>query len=111
MNIVVMAKGAGLGAWVDDDFAHARQIVFVKEFGGFEAEANPYASSAGTENSTQLVQFIIAKFQDIGAVVAGAIDPEATALLKDKEVPVFLAAKGSVMELAEAAQAGRLTRA
>ena len=111
MNIVVMAKGAGLGAWVDDDFAHARQIVVVKDSGGFEAAANPFAISAGTENSAKLAQFILSEFQDIGAIVAGAIDPEVKALFEDKKVPVFLAAKGSVMELAEAVRAGSLTQA
>ncbi|SLM11814.1 putative Dinitrogenase iron-molybdenum cofactor biosynthesis protein [uncultured spirochete] len=111
MNIVVMAKGAGLGAWVDDDFAHARQIVLVKDSGGFEAAANPFASSAGAENSAKLAQFILSKFQDIGAIVAGAFDEDAKANLQEKEISMFIAAKGSVMELAEAARAGSLTRA
>lgn len=111
MNVIVMAKGAGLGAWVDQDFAHARQIVLVKDSGGFEAAANPFASSAGTESSAKLAQFILSEFRDIGAIVAGAIDDDAKSTLQENGISIFIAAKGSVMELAEAAREGKLERA
>ncbi len=61
MNIVVMAKGAGLGAWVDDDFAHAHQIVYVPARGGFDALGNPFLpdSSEIEEVSEALAEFVI----------------------------------------------------
>lgn len=101
-----MAKGAGLGAWVDQDFAHARQIVYVKDSGGFEASENPFATE--DESSLSLSQFIVNAFPKTQAIVAGAFDEAAQRFFDEKHVALYIAAKGSVMELADKAGQGAL---
>lgn len=102
MNVIVMAKGAGLGAWVDEDFAHARQIVLVKDSGGFEARENPLAQ--GAPDSAALAQFVLRTFPVAHVIVAGAFDDAAASFFAQHGITAIAAARGSVMELAEQAR-------
>ena len=97
-----MAKGAGLGAWVDEDFAHARQIVLVKASGGFEAKENPFAQ--GTPDSAALAQFVLRTFPVANVIVAGAFDDAAELFFAQHSIRTISTTKGSVMELSEQAR-------
>ncbi len=104
-----MAKGAGLGAWVDQDFAHARQIVYVKETGGFEAEENSFATNP--EGSLETSQFILKAFPDTHAIIAGSFDDDSRRFFREHGIALYIAAQGSVMELVDMAREGALPRA
>ncbi len=104
-----MAKGAGLGAWVDTDFAHARQIVYVKDSGGFDANENPFATKEGS--SLKLSQLIVDAFPKTQVIVAGSFDDASRVFFNEKNIALCIAAKGSVMELADKAGQGALPRA
>ncbi len=108
MNVIVLAKGAGMGAWVDQDFAHARQIVYVKESGGFDSEENPFITKS--DRSLELSQFILKAFPDTHAIVAGAFDDESRQFFQEHGIALYIATQGSVMELAEKAGQGALSR-
>jgi predicted Fe-Mo cluster-binding NifX family protein len=108
MSIVVMARGAGLGAWVDEDFAHCRQVVVVAEGGGFRAWENPFRTE---DRGADLAQRILAEVREITGVVTANIDPDSLRPFSDREVPVYLAGKGAVLELVEAVEQGALPRA
>lgn len=103
MNIIVMAKGAGLGAWVDSDFAHAHQIVYVPARGGFDAWENPFFtdSSEIVEDSEALAEFVLSKFPDAEAIVAGCFNRETREYFESHNVAVFTELSGSVLELVE----------
>ena len=108
MSIVVTARGAGMGAWVDEDFAHCRQVVVVAERGGFSAWENPCRLDG---RGADLAMRILAEVKDIGALVTGSIDPDSLRLFSEREIPVYLAEKGAVLELVEAAGQGALPMA
>jgi len=108
MNIIVMAKGAGLGAWVDSDFAHAHQIVYVPARGGFDALGNPFLpdSSEIEEVSEALAEFVLSKFPDAEAIIAGSFNREICEYFESHNVAVFTEPFGSVLELVEKIRAG-----
>lgn len=108
MVVAVAAKGAGLGAWVDDSFAGCRQIVVVREDGRFEAFANPYPGDA---SGMALAEKLIAEVRPLGALVTGGVGTEVLELFARGGIAVHSARSGSVMELAEAAAAGTLPAA
>jgi predicted Fe-Mo cluster-binding NifX family protein len=104
MKIVVTAKGAGLGAWVDDTFAGCRQVVTFYEGGRFEAISNPYADK---EDGIELAKFIVDSIQP-DRIVTSSMKAEALKVFTEHGIRIDFAQKGSVMELAEAAANGTL---
>jgi len=108
MNIIVMAKGAGLGAWVDSDFTHAHQIVYVPACGGFDALENPFFtdSSETEESSEALAEFVISKFPGAEAIIAGSFNQKTREYFESHNVAVFTELSGSVLELVEKIRAG-----
>lgn len=103
MNIIVMAKGAGLGAWVDSDFAHAHQIVYVQARGGFEAIENPFRTSPSNTSDLELAlaEFILSKFPDTKAVIAGSFNLKTREYFESHNVFAVVEPSGSVLMLVE----------
>lgn len=112
MNCIVMAKGAGLGAWVDNDFAHARQIVYVPDDGGFEALENPCSaiSSPSYDDEKALAEFILSKFPETHAVIAGSFIQKTREYFKSHNVATIPEPSGSVLGLVEKLKDSYLTR-
>lgn len=100
MIVVITARGAGLGAWVDDDFAASRRIVIVHENGRFDAIANPHPEDA---TGIHLAEFLVKTIKPLDVLVTGAIGGKALDVLLSHGVKVYAASTGSVMELADAA--------
>lgn len=98
-----MAKGAGLGAWVDSDFAHAHQIVYVPASGGFDAIENPFktGSSDIPDHGIELAEFILSKYPDTKAVIAGSFSPETKEYFESHHVVAVTEHSGSVLMLVE----------
>lgn len=108
MKIAVTAKGAGLGAWLDPDFTNCLQIVIVDDRDRFEAWANPYREKQpkdGVDLAAQLIR------EQIDVLIAGVIPAQALTELLKAGVVVFQVKSGSVLELVEAARAGKLVAA
>lgn len=106
MSIIVTARGAGMGAWIDDDFSHARQIVVVEE-GSFQSWENPFREQG---DGVALARQMLEEVADIEAVVTARIDDEAMNVFRGRRVPVFLANQGAVLELVDAVGKNSLTR-
>jgi len=107
MKIAVTAKGAGLGAWLDPNFEESRQLVLVSDEGRFEswaADEAPAGDPQGSARAAWLVQ------EKTGALVTGRLSVEARDRLAAAGIMVLSAESGSVLELVEAAQQGRLKR-
>ncbi|MDA8425624.1 MAG: hypothetical protein M0Z80_05760 [Treponema sp.] len=100
MVVVVTAKGAGLGAWIDDSFAASRQVVVVHENDGFDTIVNPFP-----EDSTgkALADLMVSEIHPFDALVTGEIRKDALEVFLREGVIVYQAQKGSVMELADSA--------
>lgn len=98
-----MAKGAGLGAWVDNDFAHAHQIVYVPAHGGFEAVENPFGTSSpdDLDHELALAEFVLSKFPDTKAIIAGSFNLKTCEYFESHNVAVFPEPSGSVLALVE----------
>jgi len=99
MSTIVTARGAGLGAWVDEDFAHCRQVVVVAEDGSFDAWDNPFPAE---QNGDRLAEKMIEEIKDLKAVVTASIDPETVELFTEHRIAVYLAKQGAVLALVEA---------
>ncbi|HUW40060.1 MAG TPA: hypothetical protein VMV90_03550 [Rectinemataceae bacterium] len=100
MVVVVTAKGAGLGAWIDDSFAASRQVVVVHENGRFDAIANPFPEDP---TGKALADLMVSEIHPFDALVTGDIRTDALDVFLRKGVMVYQAKKGSVMELADSA--------
>ncbi len=98
METVITAKGAGLGAWVDEDFANCRQIVVVHDDGTFDAYPNPITEK---NQGRALADFILSTVTPVDCLVTGQIDKDALASLSRAGVKVYSGQKGSVLELVE----------
>jgi len=103
MRIAVTAKGAGLGAWLDADFARSLQIVIVGDDDRFEAWPNPFRTVEGNAAGLDLARRLLES--GVNALITGDIAPEAQAMLEQAGVRVQHAERGSVLELVEAFRA------
>jgi predicted Fe-Mo cluster-binding NifX family protein len=107
MSIIITARGAGKGAWVDEDFSHARQVVVVEQ-GSFRAWENPFRESG---DGVGLARRMLEDVDDIEGVVTARIDADARRVFRDRGVAVFLTDGGAVLDLVEAVGKHALTRA
>jgi predicted Fe-Mo cluster-binding NifX family protein len=108
MKIAVTAKGAGLGAWLDPNFADCPQIVIVDDRDRFEAWANPFRGKEpndGTALAAKLIQ------EQVAILITGIIPAQALDNLQKAGITVYQAEKGAILELVEAARDGRLSPA
>lgn len=97
MKIAVTAKGAGLGAWLDPDFVHCRQIVIVDEKDRFEAWTNP-----GTDDEQALIQVLVQ--HAVGVFITGPVSPATQASLAQAGITVEQVQQGTVLDLVEQAR-------
>lgn len=108
MKIALTAKGAGLGAWLDPNFADCLQIVIVDDRDRFEAWENPFRGKEpndGTDLAARLIQ------EQVGTLITGVISAQALENLHEAGVVVYQVKHGSILELVEAARDGRLSPA
>jgi predicted Fe-Mo cluster-binding NifX family protein len=101
MVVIITAKGAGLGAWVDDDFANCHQIVVVYDDGRFDAFSNPMIEK---NQGKDLADFIVSRVPAVDTLVTGSIGKDALSALMKAGIKVYSAKKGSVLELVEMAK-------
>lgn len=59
MRIALTVKGAGLGAWLDDDFANCMQVMIVDDANHFKSWMNP--NQGGDDSSALLLAESIIK--------------------------------------------------
>ena len=105
MIVAITAKGAGLGAMLDDDFASSRQFVIVDDDASFSALANTFASDT---SGAAFAKMIVATVHPLDAIVTRNIRAEALDILMRNGIAVYSADKGAVMDLADSARAGEL---
>ena len=106
MSIIITARGAGMGAWLDEDFSHARQVVVV-EGGSFQAWENPFREQG---DGAALARQMLEEVPNIDGVITARIDVETRQVFREHGIPVFLADQGAVLDLVEAAGKNALTR-
>jgi predicted Fe-Mo cluster-binding NifX family protein len=104
MKVAVTAKGAGLGAWIDDDFVHCKQIVVVDENNRFEAWSNPFKDDPSHEAAIQLAKWIVD--EGIKLLITNEISPQSREVLENADVVVYQAKEGAVLTLVEKARNG-----
>ncbi len=105
MKIAVTAKGAGLGAWLDPNFEESRQLVLVSDEGRFESWAADEAPGGDPKGSARVAWLTRV---GAGALVTGTLSTKTRDRLAAAGIMVLSAGSGSVLELVEAAQQGRL---
>jgi len=103
MNIVLTAKGPGLGAWLDPDFGRCGHLMLVDDENCFDAWPNP---RRGTADAAALARDLVAR--QVDAVVTGVISPDAYAILAEAGIPVYLVEVDAILTLAEAVREGAL---
>ena len=98
MKIAVSSRGAGLGAWLEPQFGMCNFLMIVDENNEFEVIEN--TSKCQTEVDEKRLASDLIK-QGIRGLVTGTISDSALQILKDKGILVYLAEKGSILELVE----------
>ncbi len=104
MNIVLTARGPGLGAWLDPDFGHCGHLMLIAADDHFESWPNPYREleTGAVALAQQLVE------RHVNAVVTGVLYPAAYAILSEASIPVYLAEVDAILTLVEAVREGEL---
>jgi predicted Fe-Mo cluster-binding NifX family protein len=98
MRIALTVKGAGLGAWLDDDFADCMQVMIVNDQNGFESWLNPYRGGTTTE-IFKLADKIIA--EQIEVLITAAISQSIIKRFQDAGIQVVFNKDGSVLDRVE----------
>lgn len=106
MKIAVTAKGAGLGAWIDDDFLHCKQIVLVDENNRFEAWSNPFKEDSSQTAAIQLANWIVD--EGIKLLITKEIPPQCREIFENAGVVIYQVKEGAVLSLVEQARNGLL---
>lgn len=101
MKIALTVKGAGLGAWLDDDFLHCSQVMVVDEKNHFDAWVNPHKSITD-ELSTLLAEEILKGNVDI--LITNQIPQTSLEHLAEKGARVVSKSVGTVFDLLEEAR-------
>ena len=100
MRIALTVKGAGLGAWLDDDFAHCGHIMIVDDNNRFSSWPNPYQNE--DEAQQQLADKIIQ--EKIDCLVTGQISEEVKTIFAQAHITVLEKSGGTVFDLLEKAR-------
>ena len=96
MKIAFTVKGVGLGAWLDDDYAHCGFVMIVEDDNHFESWKNP-ASEGKDLSSKELTESIIQAQPDI--LITGKISDSQKAALTSQNIKVLENRTGFVLEL------------
>lgn len=96
MKIALTVKGAGLGAWLDDDFAHCGHVMVVEEGYQFTSWINPDKESV-TDGAENLLNSII--LEDVDFLVTGKISTSEKEILVKAGVKVIENKDGAVLNL------------
>lgn len=103
MNIVLTAKGPGLGAWLDPVFERCGHLMLIDDDNRFDAWPNPQRETA---DAAALARDLAAR--QVDAIVTGVIPPDAYVILKEAGIPVYLVGVDAILTLTEAVRKGTL---
>ena len=97
MKIALAVKGAGLGAWLDENFAHCGHMMIVGDDNRFTSWPNPYGDDAA--QTMLLAEKVIAENVDV--LITGDISEEFQDKLEDAGIEVVVRDQGTVFELVD----------
>lgn len=99
MKIGVSSKGEGLGAWIEPDFSKCGFLIIVDDNSRFTS----------IKNKGHLIDLINKAIEEgIQAFVTGSIDKHVLEQLRRKNVSVYLVQYGSILDLVEQINDGKL---
>ncbi len=101
MRIALAVKGAGLGAWLDDDFARCGHIMIVGDNNRFSSWPNPYRDD-NEDQEMLLAERVIGENVDI--LITGSVTQQAQVKLENANVTIMLRKGGTVFDLVEEAR-------
>lgn len=96
MKIALTVKGSGLGAWLDDDFAHCGHVMVVEEDYQFTSWENP-DKEAETDGPENLYNAIIS--ENVDFLITGRISPIDKERMENAGVKVIENKSGAVLNL------------
>jgi predicted Fe-Mo cluster-binding NifX family protein len=101
MKIALTVKGVGLGAWLDDDFAHCGFVMIVDDDNRFDSWKNPTPEVEGDANH-ELTDIILQEKPDI--LMTSKISAAEKAAFMAQDIHVLEDQSGFVLELLEIAR-------
>jgi predicted Fe-Mo cluster-binding NifX family protein len=101
MKIALTVKGVGLGAWLDDDFAHCGFVMIVDDDNRFDSWKNP-TPGVESESNHDLADIIIKANPDI--LMTGKISEAEKATFMAQDIHVLEDQSGFVLELLDIAR-------
>ena len=96
MKIALTVKGVGLGAWLDDNYAHCGFVMVVDDDNQFESWKNP-ESKGNDLSSNELTESIIQAKPD--RLITAKISGSQKAALTSQNIAVLEDQTGFVLEL------------
>ena len=107
LRIAITSLGAGLGTRLDSHFGKCKQLLVIDEDNRFDAWPSPTDGEGGGQG-VSLAKRITGS--GCGVLITGVINPEAYDVLRLREsgIDVYLAERGSILELVELVQDGSL---
>lgn len=101
MKIALTVKGVGLGAWLDDNYAHCGFLLLVDDVNQFVSWENPMSDTAD-QSSHALTTFIVEEKPDV--LVTGQITDTEKEALSSQGIRVLDNRQGFVLELLDQAR-------
>lgn len=102
MKIALTVKGAGLGAWLDDDFAHCGFVIMVDDDHRFDSWKKPAAEMAD-QPPQAVMDHVLREKPDV--LITGKISKNQKDTLIVQGIRVMDNREGFVLELLEEARA------
>jgi len=103
LRIAITSRGAGLGARLDPRFGKCKQLLIVDDDDRFDAWEDPTKDQPGGQGIS-LAKCLTETGCD--CLITGVINPQVYDLLRKSGIAVYLAEKGSILELAELVRNG-----
>lgn len=98
MKIALAVKGAGLGAWLDENFVDCGHVMIVGDDNRFTSWPNPYRDESGRQGKL-LAEKVIAENAEV--LITGDISQEIQNELEDAGIHVVVRDQGTVFELVD----------